>query len=489
MTIGLQEITDLFDRIYVISLASSRDRRRHIRTHLPTMGLNDFGFFDATPADDQSVAAARASGEVFQYPPCFRCGELDCGRPDCNNFLTAPQIANFLTYRRLWRAIAEGEAERVLILEDDVFLHQHTSNVLAGVLNEVQDGRLPFVAGQTCLLRLGWAKCPDHEGNQFRVEQTVKMANPCHALTRNYATALLERETGITHTSDAYIHRLAPCTGEAFTVFPPMASELSWTEGVFASTIHPKQIRLERLRAEGRVAEFTEEANRFARHVRKKHFRPILICGHPRCGTGFAAALARRLGLDVRHDALGAAGISSWMFAVDADENPAPFDAVAKTRRALAWEYLVMPVRDIYRAAASVIRHSRRDRASYLFRRNQILEKTGVDLDRFDTELEQAVWSIIEWTRILLDQEPSLIFRIEDQHDHLQDFLIQSALIDSSANDKRRDLLTQQFGETPREVEHATPTFSAEDWQALPQATRDARDWYCQRFGYSSTPH
>src|SRR6185437_5691190 len=55
---------------------------------------------------------------------------------------------------------------------------------------------------------------------------------------------------------------------------------------------------------------------RKARLTRRRHC-PILITGHPRSGTGSAAALCRQFGLDVRHEEVGEDGIASWMMAVD----------------------------------------------------------------------------------------------------------------------------------------------------------------------------
>jgi rhodanese-related sulfurtransferase len=251
---------------------------------------------------------------------------LECDRPNCNNFLTDQQVACVLTYRRLWQTIADGPDARVLVREDDVFFHEWTPRVLAWLEQEVKEGRIPFAAGTRLLLRLGWAFGHNHNGTaRIRAKDVLRMANPCHALTRDFAQALVDlvaHAPAISQTADAFQHELAPQPGEALTVFPPIASDLSWTEGRFASTIHPKDVRVKYLKAHGRETEAAAAAAALAGHVRKKVFRPLLIAGHPRTGTGYAAALCRQLGVDVGHEKLGASGISSWMFAVDAEANP-----------------------------------------------------------------------------------------------------------------------------------------------------------------------
>jgi GR25 family glycosyltransferase involved in LPS biosynthesis len=475
----------LFDRVVVLSLPASTERRRYIERHLPAFGLHDYAFFDATGADDAAVVRAYESGEVASYPTCFRCGGLDCGNDDCNNVLIAPQVATFITYLRLWREIANGTAGRVLVLEDDVRLHDHTDRVLGWLAAQVAEDRVPLTPGRASLLRLGWARCAEHEvSDRLYCSATVKMSNPCHALTREYAAALLERYRGIVHTADEYQHRLAPLPGEAVTVFPPIASELSWSEGTFASTIHPKTVRLQHLRSVGDVAGAAQHEITLRRHVKKKHFRPLLVVGHPRCGTGYASQLCSQLGLDIGHEKLGADGISSWMFAVEAEQNPYALDDVARTRRALAWKHLVMPVRDLASAAASVMRDSVHAPPSYAFRREHILRLTGLDLEALASPLERAVRSVTAWARIVLAQQPGLVFRIEDQHECLRDFLIQHHLCPAERRALVIDTSPVNADKPYGGVRQPKPEIDAAAWQSLPADTRAEIDWYGTHFGY-----
>lgn len=479
-------IQSLFDQILVMSLPVSQERRHHIAEHLPSMGIDEFCFFDAIAEDDLKVVQAQAKGEVATFPPCFRCGKLDCGNSDCNNFLIPAQIACYLSYRRLWQHIAEGESERVLVMEDDVWLHPHTFRVLRWVADKVTAERLPFRRDKICLLRLGWALCEDHaDGNApCKADCTVKMSNPCHALTKNYARALIARDQGIHHTVDVYQHLNCPQSGEAFTVFPPIASELSWTEGRFASTIHPKEVHVAYLRAQGNEAAADSAAKCVAKHIKKKHFRPLLVTGHPRCGTGYTAALCRQLGLDIGHERLWADGISYWMFAVEAKSNPWALDAVANTRRAFAWRYLVMPVRDLANAVGSVIRESQHAPDSYSFRREHILNHLGIDLDSFPTPLERAVRSLIGWYRIVISQKPDLIFRIEDEHERLRDFLISQGLINALMRNLLLDTQPINANKFYKGARYPKPIVVPADWHSLPADTRAETAWYCEQFGY-----
>ncbi len=48
----------------------------------------------------------------------------------------------------------------------------------------------------------------------------------------------------------------------------------------------------------------------------------LLITGCGRSGTKFAASLLQHLGLDVRHEEMGADGIATWCMAVQSDDSP-----------------------------------------------------------------------------------------------------------------------------------------------------------------------
>ncbi len=359
------------------------------------------------------------------------------------------------------------------MLEDDVWFHPHTRRVLSWIQTETVANRLPFSGEKTCLLRLGWARNAEHDAQNaaIRAEQIVRMSNPCHAITRAYARALIERDKGIIHTADVYQHELAPRPGEAFTIFPPIASELSWTEGRFASLIHPKPIHADYLRNTGDLAAANEAERRVARHVKKKFYRPLLITGHSHCGLATAVDICRRSGLHVGQNRAAEHGLSSWMFAVDADINPVAHDEISRTRRALVWKYMIVPVRDLQTAAPLVAAEDQGSAQFFDFRRAQILAALGIDISSFISPLERAVRSIISWMRILVAQQPHLIFRVEDQQALFQDFLVKTLLASTSPA-------------TDPNVEHGqTPD---ESWEAFTDETKREIEWYCEQFGYAS---
>lgn len=477
-------IRNLFDRVYVISLRSSEDRRAHITRHFEETGIRGYEFHDATGHDEYRVARLFETGRVAQYPPCFRCGQTECGNPDCNNVLIPQQVAVFDTYLRLWEKIA-ARRERALICEDDVIFHPWLRDVLRGLWGEIKGGAFPFSAEEPALIRLGWAMSDEHDGARpFQVSRDVRMSNPCHAVTSAYAQALVSEFGRIEHTADVYQHRLAQVSKEhAWTVFPPVASELSWSTGAFDSLIHPKDVRTEYLSQRGEVDAASDNDRRIRSHVKHMYHREFLIVGHPRCGTGYTSGFLRQMGLDIGHEADGKDGLSSWMLAVD-DEAPWAADPVARRRAALSWNRSIMPLRDIASAVPSIMRDNIFAPLSYDYRRRHILSCFGVDLNGLKTNFQRAVASYCYWNEIILATHPDLVFRIEEDGRELYDFVAEG-----------RGGEIAPFGEIDRSpvnddkpykgVRRRKPEAGPQDWADLPEAVWRQVVSFCERHGYA----
>jgi len=477
----------LFDRIYVVSLPSSEERRAYISDHLISAGILDFEFHDACDPQHSDVQDYIAAGKVHIYPPCFRCGKNSCGKDDCNNILIGPQIANFVTYLNLWDKIA-CKPQRALVVEDDLILNPYWEQVLNFFKDRVISGDLEFCADRPKLVRLGWALNEEHrDDTEFCLRDEVRMSNPCHAMTSTFARALLERFTKIDTTSDIYMHAQAPKPGEAVTIFPPMASELSWSVGRFQSLIHPKRIRADYLKNQGEADVVRDQKVLIQNHHMHMFYRKILIVGHPRTGTGYTASLLGQLGLDIGHERDGKDGISSWMFAVESEKNPYAQSPIAKSRKALCWEHLIHPVRNIAEAVPSIMRDNHYALPSYNFRRKHIHRQFGTDLDDFQTSFERAVQSLVFWTKMIRKMNPGIWFRIEDGHEYLKSFLLTTGLVQSVMT-KTLDLTPVNKDKLYKGQFHLKPKIAPEDWYHLTQSSQEAVMWYCKTYGYPLPP-
>lgn len=216
---------------------------------------------------------------------------------------------------------------------------------------------------------------------------------------------------------------------------------------------------------------------------KKRLQRPIVITGHPRCGTTSAASLCQRLSLDVGDEYVGAHGISSWMMAVDDRHNPYAGDELGRSRRNLAWDWLFLVVRDIKSAVPSVIVENEHAADSYAFRRKHIRKQLGIDLDDAPDALGKAILSLSCWSRIVLAQSPHFVFRIEDQQNEFRDFLVAHGVAPSAA--ATLDVNENVNARKPYAgVTYEKPHIAFDVWGRLGSDLKDHVTWYSQQFGY-----
>ncbi|NNK67299.1 MAG: hypothetical protein HKO95_11235 [Rhodobacteraceae bacterium] len=471
----------IVDEIYVLSLPDAAERRARLPGHLAEFGITDFTIHDAFGPDAPEVRRLYDEGKVKRFPPCFRCGKLRCADESCNNTLIPAQVANFASFIALWTRIA-ATPQVALIIEDDINFHPWAKKGLAHLRKKIASGAVTLEPEVPRLIRLTWPLDRGHRRRFFpRLTDRVRMSNPCHILTSAYTQALLDRLESIDTTSDIFAHERAPRPGEALTMVPPIAAELSFASGEVDSTIHPKTEYLAHLKRENRMEEHDRHAERLCTHISHIYHRPLMITGHPRTGTGCAGELSKQLGLDVGHEADGADGIASWMFAVDADENPWAADPAARTRRALHWNHMVQTVRDPATAVPSIVRENRHAPASYEFRRDFIAKETGINLDDFDSEIEKAVASLTLWNQIIREQSPDFTLRIETDAEAYRQFLANAGYEVSA---KTLDTSPKNADKMYKGKRYDKPIIADEEWLGLGDIARGLLVSYCATYGY-----
>ena len=471
-----------FDKILVLSLPCSSDRRQHVRHHFAKNGITNYEFFDASSPDDGLVTSLYENNLVTAFPNCFRCGQLECGSNDCNNTLIKSQVAVFATYLRLWDHLATNNLN-ALVFEDDVQLNPWFRDTLKKLAERIRSDEIVFDKKTPCLIRLGWALDSDHsEKLEFRYNREIRMSNPCHAINAPYAKALIDEFSGINHTVDVYQHKLARVSEtNSITVFPPIAHELSWSHGLMPSLIRPKKNHLKFLQESGEVTQSKEYERLLDNQIEHMFHRKILTVGHPRCGSGFAANVMRQLSLDIGHEDDGRDGIASWMFAAD---GMAPFykSKIAKTRKALVWDLLIHHVRDISTAIPSIMLDNQFSPSSYEYRRIKILDRYGFDLNKLGNNFERAVASFIYWNCMIEEMQPDFVFSIENDLEDLKKFLsekINVNLENITINQEPVNANKPYNGKV-----HQKPHISPEDWASLgDELWRGVTD-FCCKYGY-----
>lgn len=477
-----------FERIFIISLPRSADRREYISNYFKEIGISNYEFFDATDHSDEAVAQYYNNGLVATYPPCFRCHQYTCGRDDCNNVLIPPQVATFITYLRLWKEMVESNTKTALIMEDDVRFVDYAADAANAVVSDNILQKVRFVAEKPVLLRFGWAWSGDHKPSpKLSVSKgVIKMSNPCHAITHSFAKLLLSRFRKIETTVDIYQHQIVGSGVDNFTLFPPLAYELSWSVGAFDSLIHPKSLRVSYLEKyhPAKTAHIESAKQALQNHIKHILYRPLLIVGHPRCGSGYMSKLLQAMGLDVGHEKMGRHGISSWMFAVVDDEVPYALDKYAISRKFTYFQFTVHHVRDPRTAIPSIMRENKHSPKSFQFRRKHIKHWYGIDLEDHSSEIERAALSYIYWNNIIEKNGVAAVVRVEDEEDKLVEFLLKNGVIGRKpilTNRPSRDINSRK---PYHGVVYEKPDLKDEDWAGMRPDILDALNAQCAKYGY-----
>lgn len=453
-----------FNNVYCVSLASSVERREHIKHEMKKHKIKKYEFVNAITKTDMIVEDAYSNGLVKLYPPCFRCGKIDC---QCdNNVLIPTQVATFFSHKKVWEIIAKQKDGMYLIIEDDIkfnsyyklmkiYFHKKINNLYKDHLQE------------PLLLRLAWAHNEEHKFHKIKfVEGLVKMSNPMYSINPSMAKILLENFKIIDTTVDVYTH-LHICTKyKNFTITPPLAYELSWSTGAMSSLVRPRSKRIEQLE-NNNDDKAKQELKQYNEHIDRAIHRKLLAIGHPKTGAKHLSNLLKAYGMKIDHQAMGEDGIISWMFTVYDLNNPFYLNKYAKSRYYASFENIIMFVQDPFTAIPNIIHENKSNEASYEFRRKHILKNMHIDLNTLENDLERAIENYYLWSKMAIEKnKPSLIVRVEYDDEILFNFL-KKQKIEVSKNLKDIPAKNINSNKVYEEKIINTPVISENDWLNL----------------------
>lgn len=146
------------------------------------------------------------------------------------------------------------------------------------------------------------------------------------------------------------------------------------------------------------------------KHVRgevppqEREERGLLVTAHPRGGTGTAASVLRRHGVEVKHEAMGEEGTTAWQLAAPAlTDVPNWVDPPLMGRAKYRFRRVVHLVRNPYTAIPSVY-HT--EFYSAPFRASVLGEPLGCSV-------EHAARSFLLWHKMIRETRPDAVVRIE----------------------------------------------------------------------------
>jgi hypothetical protein len=220
-----------------------------------------------------------------------------------------------------------------------------------------------------------------------------------------------------------------------------------------------------------------------------QHFNPptermLLILGHPRCGSTFAAEAASSVGLQIGHETLHEHGMSSWMFAVE--DMRAPFGReYGLWPMSTSFKVIIHHLRDPFDAIPSIMSENRIE-LSMRYRTRHIEDIFGFDIAQLETQIDRAVASYLFWNKIIEMRRPKFWFRIEDDVEKLFEFLAvtfpdQVDLTRPRQPLKRANLHNDhftKFGVVNKAV------LEAKDWSKLNATLAASLRQFCEVYGY-----
>lgn len=236
---------NVFEKIFVINLKESTDRKKHIINEFKKMNITNYEFFEAIHYEDPKVQELYDSGKVLKFPPCFRCLKKRCSCE--NNFLTKFQIANWLSFIHLFKYILKNNYNFVCICEDDICFTKYAPKICNQLLSKYSFIKHNIKMNQPLLIKMGVAfdYSTHYYFGQTSFVKNYSLSNPCFALNKAMVYVFLSNLKIIDYHSDIYFHKTIPqhfgSKIQMFSMKPYPVFELSFIKSMqkFKSLVRP----------------------------------------------------------------------------------------------------------------------------------------------------------------------------------------------------------------------------------------------------------
>ncbi|GEM_PF-3966249 len=425
---------NVFPRVICLTLPEQRRRQLNTVKEFQKVGIASYEFFIGYQAHSKEVIDAFSKKRIKSYPNCFRCGERDCGKNDCNNILLPEQVSVALGYQNIFKTILEGDDDFVAVCEDDIVFSVYARSIMTSENFE----RLIVGSGiksvQPTLIQLSTATVDKELFSQEKKELIFNndkiISNSFFLVNKSFAKLAYQRLEKIDHTASIMIHDfIANIVGvKYFTLKVPLATDGSSGLMNIPSLVLPTLGYVGFLK-NNKDAQASNEANNLHKYQKKAISRRYSIIGSPRCGSHYVSSFLKRNGLDIGHEKIGKDGVCAWQYTVDSDCYPYIDDKKSKSSYFLYFDELLLYVRNPLDAIPSLIIENQYAPLSYSFRRDQIKKIVGVNLDSFSNPVEKAIRSYVHWYQIALARKPMAILRVEnfleDCQLHFNDYQLQ----------------------------------------------------------------
>lgn len=240
----------ILDKVFLINLEKDINRYNHSIVELSKLNINNFSVIKAVKYDDEIVKKLYRKNLVKGFDTCFRCDDINYKQKLCthkNNILTPPQVANFLSFKKVMEQSVANK-KLMFVLEDDFYLTKNYTNAFKNITKfcitkDLINKSVPVlirVGSHTVAEKRYQLKFKISKKNSF-IENRYNMANPAFIYNSAFAKLFLNKFKKIETTSDNFIHKYL-CKNEKvlnYSVYPfPMSQHTHRSQtNVFESNI------------------------------------------------------------------------------------------------------------------------------------------------------------------------------------------------------------------------------------------------------------
>ena len=462
-------IPKLINKIYVINLKTSYDRKKHIEQEFKRLNITNFEIFEATDKDSIQVQDMMKTDYVKKFPPCFRCNKNKC---KCsNNILIKHQIGNWCSFINVMKDIIEKDYKHlIMICEDDIKFTDDGMDILNKMITRDNLDKYKVRFDKPILIRAEQrGKFPPL--NNLKLTKKISMSNACFIVNKSYAKSFINNLKIIDRTSDMYLQKKLLKLDKQiqhFTIEPSPTHQLS--SGIYKklkSEIHPKGLN-------------KEDKIKQIKHIKRVEYKDFLCIGHPRCGTTSISYYLKEMGYNVEHENMGKDGVSSWMLAVEDESYPW---GNVKKKFQYYFKNIIHVVRNPFDAIPSIILENKYspDNKSYRFRKKHIKKNLNIDLpdanfNNFSLldDIELAIKTFIYWNKICELCKPETICKIEDISS-LQKFNIKNKPLDTTKKNSNNKYAGKVYKK---------PIISKDIYEKIDDTLKQELQYFCKKYDY-----
>lgn len=237
-------------KAYIINVKDSIYRYNHTVYELSKLSNLNFNIVKAFTPSSKEVINFYKDNLVKSFPVCFRCHKVVCDHQ--NNILIPRQVANFLSFKKVFELILENEFDNdslFLILEDD-FVLQPTFTKSIKHLNKFIERNNLDQKFEPVLIRVGsHTKSIKRINFKFKylnlstfTKDNYNMANPGFIINKYFCKLFLNEFKEIFTTSDDFIHKYLCKNFNVlnYSIEPFFISQLSYGSAInkFSSDIN-----------------------------------------------------------------------------------------------------------------------------------------------------------------------------------------------------------------------------------------------------------